>query len=268
MFTAVRSLRLPTADMSVTSQQCLWNWEFQTSMKQGQKSPPKKSISVHKIKNNGMFSINILYWVSALGSQPLPFNWVAVPVLETLMISSCVNGCSHGFVALCNWNSDPTVIHGCLHSSRSVPTGTVGKEGQGLKKTLTHCIFTKSTHASPRTQSTMIQYDRLMMCYQHEVWPQSHLLFILFHLNYLLLSNLPFNPKSLVYFSLLYFNTNLCTPGTLYFLLHSVSDDFLWMEEWSCHLFPGGNNTAQGPCPRINSLESSPQSQTNTRQTF
>lgn len=78
---------------------------------------------------------------------------MAVTVLETLMITSCMNGCSHGFVALCDGNSDPTVIRGCLHSSRSVPTGTMGKEGQGLKKTLTQHISTKQTHTSPRTHT-------------------------------------------------------------------------------------------------------------------
>lgn len=72
---------------------------------------------------------------------------MAVPALNSLTTASWVNGYSHGFVALCNWNSDPTVIHGCLHSSRSVPTGTMGKEGQGLKKTLTHRISAKPTHA-------------------------------------------------------------------------------------------------------------------------
>lgn len=93
--------------------------------------------------------INIVKWAIALGCgaewqlqccRPwwLQAVWMAVPMVLWL---------------LCNGNSDPTVIHGCLHSSRSVPTGTMGKEGQGLKKTLTHHISIKPTHASPRTHT-------------------------------------------------------------------------------------------------------------------
>lgn len=74
----------------------------------------------------------------------MSFIWLAVPLLKTLMIRGCVNDCSHGFVALRNWNSDPTVIHGCLHSNRLVPTETMGKEGQGLKETLTEKYLYKT----------------------------------------------------------------------------------------------------------------------------
>lgn len=87
------------------------------------------------------------------------------------MITGCVNDCSHGFVALRNWNSDPTVIHGCLHSNRLVPTETMGKEGQGLKETLTENTSTKPTHAFPGAvllkQSTWVQNKNLIMSKKH-----------------------------------------------------------------------------------------------------
>lgn len=68
MFTAVCSLRLPTADMAVTSQQCLGNWEFQTGIKRWQKSTEIPHFCKWKQKK-GMFFLNILYWASVLGHE-------------------------------------------------------------------------------------------------------------------------------------------------------------------------------------------------------
>ncbi len=113
------------------------------------------------------------------------------------MITSSLNGCSHGFVALCNRNSDPTVIHGCLHSSRSVPTGTMGKEGQGLKKTLTHHISTKPTHASLKTHNH--PNGRLSTVLSTQA--VTNMSFALHHFpskSSALLPNMPFSPKSFI----------------------------------------------------------------------
>lgn len=156
------------------------NWgQQQTGRRWGQRSTgtleiPNRDKTVTRIPQKKKFCISANEnKYAALGvSLGMPLVWVAVTLLWTLMITSCMNGCSHGFVALCNGNSDPTVIH-WLFTFQKISSYWNRGEGRAGVKVDSHAPYlcrtnTLTPHPGPTLsqQSRTVQYGGFTLCYQ------------------------------------------------------------------------------------------------------